>query len=126
MSNKVVLVKTDDPVKPVVEFGIEETFDVIEAAAEIKKAIDLIGADGKVSITDLVYVVAPFRAIVKAIENIKLVGTELLGVDLSEAHEIVLRVQAKFGVDSEAARKLIEHSFTAAYHIKEVYRYATI
>jgi hypothetical protein len=107
--------------KPVVELGIEEFLDVLDFLGSGYEAFQAAKEDGSVDLGDVFKIIEPLKKLPAAIAGITLVPTELLGVDLSEADEIIAEVVKRFDVEEVKAKAIIEHAVKAAVHIKSIF-----
>jgi hypothetical protein len=106
--------------KPVIEMGINEFLDVLEFGSSLYNAYLAAKEDGSINLADLPKLWEPLKLVKKAIEGASLIPAELLGLDLSEAEEIIKRVQERFNVTAEKAKTIIENAVKALVHIKNV------
>ena len=112
--------------QPNVELGIDAVLSVVDCGAEFKEAYDIATSDdGTVSFSDVLkhpmeIIYEPIKAAFKIFSEKNLIIPQALDIDYMEAEEILTRVEEKFGVDEGVAKIIIENSFKALYHIKEV------
>ena len=68
--------------------NIKETKEALECALSLQKALQKTMADGKISIWEIPNFLSPFMKLGSAIENAKLIPSELKDLDSAEIEEL--------------------------------------
>ena len=105
------------PEEPGLNYGINETRDVIVCGIQLANSVIKTLDDGKVTIGDIPNFIAPVMKLPAAISGITMVPAELNDLDEVELQEITEFVQNNLEVDSATAQEIIKQSIQTIYSI---------
>lgn len=94
--------------------GIKETKDVVVAVAKFGNAGGKALEDGKVSITDAVYIYEPLQAISAAVEGIGNVPAELADLDAAELKDLEATFAREFDLPQDGIEAVVEKAVSVA------------
>lgn len=103
--------------KPGLQFGIEETKDVVKFGTSLANAIITALKDGKIGLTDLPAFVAPLTKLPAALSGIANVPAELSDLTELEMQELREAVQNDLEVDDAKAKVIVDKSINVLYAI---------
>ena len=105
--------------KPEMEFGIEETKDVIVVLAKIANGVDKSLEDGEFTITDAFNFTGVVTKLPAALSGLKFVPAELGNLDDSEIAELVGLVKEELDIaDDEKVKAIIDKALIIVLAIK--------
>lgn len=104
--------------QPGMQFGIEETKDVILFGVSAANAvIASLKDDGKITVKDFPNLIAPMMKLPAALSGLNYVPAELADLTEVEKDELIQFVKANLEVDDAKAQAIIQKSIEAAYSI---------
>lgn len=109
------------PEKPGLEFGIEETQDVLDAAISVANSVILSLADGKLNLFDVVHFIKPITKLPQAISGLEFVPSELDNLSPAELDELIGFVKTNLELEDDGKAKLIaEKSIRLIYDVYDL------
>ena len=108
------------PEKPGVEFGIDETKDVIEFGISLTNSLIHAFGNGKIILTDVPYFIAPMTKLPSALSGINLVPFEVGDIQKFELQKLIDFVKENLDVDDRKAKNIIEQSLLIIYDIYDI------
>ncbi len=103
--------------KPGLEFGIDETKDVIKFGTSLANGLIKALKDGKIGLTDIADFIAPSTKLPAALSGISKVPAELNDLTELEMQELRDLVQSDLQVDDAKAKVIIDKSINVVYAI---------
>lgn len=108
------------PEAPGVEFGIEETMDVVDFGVDFANAVIKTFEDGKVTPGDIIHFVSPVIKLPSAISGLEMVPAEIENMDEAELQTVVNSVMEKLNVPEDKAREIVKRSIEAVYSVYQL------
>lgn len=106
--------------KPELEFGIEETKDVVISITEFSNALIKILNSGKLKLlTVLFYLFKPLKTLPAAISNIDKVPLEIKDISVDELNQLAVIVKERLEIKSDDVYKVIQEAITTGHQIKK-------
>lgn len=102
------------------EQGIKETKELLKFVIELGEGIDKAGADKKIDVMDVQYLIKPLASASAAFEGADKVKAELADLSAEEAAEIVKYAQDELQLSNEGIEKSIEAALKVGL---EIYKY---
>lgn len=106
--------------KPGLEFGTDETKDVVLFGCSLANAVIAALKDGKIAITDFPDFLPPIMKIPAALSGIGKVPQELNDLSQIEKDELIQLVKDNLQVDDAKAELVIEKSINTLYSIYDL------
>ena len=91
--------------------GIQETKEVLSAAAAMGNGYSQAIADGKIGIGDIGFLITALVKLPAALSGIDKVPEELQDLDDSEKQELIDHVKNELNIDDNKAEKFVERGF---------------
>ncbi len=108
------------PEKPGVGFGIDETKDVIEFGISLTNSLMHAFSDGKITLADVPYFIAPMTKLPSALSGINMVPFEVGDIQKFELQKLTGFVKENLDIDDKKAKNIIEYSLLIIYDIYEL------
>lgn len=118
------MAQVEEPGKPKIEIGIEETKQVVSFGTALTNAIIKALADGKISLLDLGLLINPFTKLFPAIAGIGSVPNEIEDLSEGELEELKKQVIGELEVNDEQAVLIVEYSLQVIHDIYALYKIA--
>ena len=117
-SNFSIIFSREEPMSE--EQGIKETKELLKFVIELGEGIDKAGADKKIDVMDVQYLIKPLASASAAFEGADKVKAELADLSAEEAAEIVKYAQDELQLSNEGIEKSIEAALKVGL---EIYKY---
>lgn len=108
------------PEKPGLGFGLDETIDVIEFGISLTNSMMRAFGDGKLTLTDVPYFIAPMTKLPAALSGMSMVPFEITDIQKLDLQKLVDLVKGNLTIDDKKAKSIIEYSLLIIYDIYEL------
>jgi len=122
---EVIMNPVEEPKKPVIEIGIEETKQVVSFGTALANALIQAFKDGKLNFTDLPLLMSPFMKLFPAISGINNVPSEIDNLSETELAELKKQVTEELELSDIKAELIIQMSLTLIHDMYALYKVAT-
>lgn len=119
---EVIMNPVEEPKKPVIEIGIEETTDVVKFGISLTNAIVKAKEDGKINLLDLALLVSPLTKLFPAISGIDKVPAEIADINDEELNVLILLAMNELEIDNTSAKEIIKQSLVVIHDIYKLYQ----
>ena len=102
------------------KLGIKETKDVVIAIGKFGSAGGNVLADGRVGITDIVYLYEPLTALAAAADGAAGVPGELADLDAAELEDLQATFAREFDLPADAVELVVERAVDVAVGLVEL------
>jgi len=114
----------NEPTKPVLQTGIEETKQVVSFGTALTNALIRAFEDGKLSLTDLPLLMSPFMRLFPAISGINLIPNEIEDLSDAELEELKNQVTEELELNDAQASLIVEYSLQVIHDVYALYKVA--